>query len=707
MIELPLVDLCPYKGKPMSTLKNAPAAPTRPQELSQHGITRIDNYYWMRDRNDPETLKYLRAESDYLEEVMQHTKLLQEKLFAEMKGRLKEADATVPEKRGGYFHYERHEPGKQYPIFCRKKESLDAPEEILLDQNELAKGKIFCSISGIQTSPDGKKLAYLADFDGDEVYTLYFKNLETGEYYPETISNVLASAYERFGVEWANDSRTVFYVTLDDTLRPDKFFRHVVGSDPNEDVLILYETDDEYYLFFDKTPDDAFITTYHISTNTHEYRFMDANDPASELRILQPRIEGLDYQAAHHKGKFFIIHNDHAKNFKLSVTSVESPGRENWRDIIPHREDVLLEGMEVFENFLVLYERQDGLRQFRISGADGVSNVHYVEFPEGAYSVYPEGNSTFNTNLLRLKYSSLITPNTIADIHMDTGEWEIKKVDDIPSGFDKSRYALERIHATTSDGTQVPLTIAYRRDMQNKDGVNPALMYAYGSYGSTIDPYFDSNRFSLIDRGFVYAIAHVRGGYDMGRDWYDQGKMKHKRNSFTDFIACSEHLIKEGYVAKDKLAIQGGSAGGLLVGACLTMRPDLFKAVIAKVPFMDVVTTMGDPSIPLTKQEYTQWGNSDDKEMFDYMLTYSPYDNLRAADYPNLLITTGMNDPRVAFWEPAKFTAKLRELKTDDNLVIFYVNFDSGHAGASGRFDFIKEIALDYAFLFDRLSIKA
>jgi len=689
----------------MNKSKHAPAAPKRPHELTQHGITRIDNYFWMRDRNDPETLKYLRAESDYLEEVMQHTKPLQERLFSEMKGRLKETDSTVPEKRGGYFHYERQEPGKQYPVFCRKKGTLDAQEEILLDQNELAKDKSFCSISGIKTSPDGTKLAYLADFEGNEVYTLYFKNLETGEYYPETIGNVLASAYDRFGVEWANDNKTIFYVTLDDTLRPYKFFRHLVGSDPKTDVLILHETDDEYYLFFDKTADDAFITTYHMSTNTREYRFMDASDPASELKILQPRIEGLDYQAAHHKGKFFIVHNDNAKNFKLSVAPVTAPGRENWKEVTPHREDVLVEGVETFENFVVVHERKGGLRQFRISDTDGIGNVRYVPFPEESYSVHPEGNSTFNTNLLRLKYSSLITPNTIVDVHMDTGEWEIKKEDEIPSGFDKSLYTLERIHATASDGTKVPMTIAYRKQMQKKDGTNPALMYGYGSYGSTIDPYFDSNRFSLIDHGFVYAIAHVRGGYDMGRNWYDQGKMEHKRNSFTDFIACSEHLIKEGYVAKDKLAIQGGSAGGLLVGACMTMRPDLFKAVIAKVPFMDVVTTMGDPSIPLTKQEYTQWGNSDDKKMFDYMLTYSPYDNLRATDYPNLLITTGMNDPRVAFWEPAKFAAKLRELKTDNNLVIFYVNFASGHAGASGRFDFIKEVSLEYAFLFDRLGV--
>ncbi|NOH03768.1 MAG: S9 family peptidase [Chloroflexi bacterium] len=683
------------------TKKNFPIAPKHPRELTQHGVTRIDNYYWMRDKDDPETMKYLRAESDYLEEMMQHTKPLQAALFAEMKGRIQETDSTVPEKRGGYFYYERHEQGKQYPIFCRKKGTLDSPEEIILDQNELAEGKPFCNVSGMAVSPDGTMLAYVADFGGREVYTLYVKDLTSGKYLSDVIENVSASAYDRYGVEWANDNKTLFYITLDETLRPYKLFRHTLGADPKDDVLIFHETDTAYYLFCNKTRDDALITTYHYSTTTREVRFLDANDPASELRILQPRIPGLEYSAAHHKGKFFIVHNDDAKNFKLSVAPVATPGREHWQEVIPHREDVLVDHVDTFEDYIVVHERKGGLKQFRISVADGVSSVSYVPFPEPAYSVHPEGNHEFKTNILRLKYSSLITPNSVIDVHMDTGEWEVKKEDVVPSGYDKSNYALERIHAAAPDGTKVPISIAYRRDLQKRDGTNPALMYGYGAYGATIDPYFDSNRFSLIDRGFVYAIAHIRGGYDMGRDWYEQGKMEHKRNSFTDFIACAEHLIREGYAARDKFAIQGASAGGLLVGACMTMRPDLFKAVIAKVPFMDVVTTMSDPTVPLTLQEYDQWGNPENKEAFEYMLSYSPYDNIRAADYPNLLITTGLNDPRVAFWEPAKFAAKLREMKTDDNLVVFYVNYDSGHAGASGRYDYLKEIALDYAFLLD------
>ncbi|KAA0284655.1 MAG: S9 family peptidase [Chloroflexi bacterium] len=689
----------------MSKTRNAPSAPKRRHEMTQHGVTRIDDYYWMRDRNDPETMKYLRAESDYLEEVMGHTKPLQERLFSEMKGRIQETDSTVPEKRGDYFHYERHEEGKQYPIFCRRYKSLDADEEILLDQNQLAEGKAFCGISGFETSPDGTKLAYVADFEGSEVFTLYIKDLLSGEYFPETIGNVSGSAYEHFGVEWANDNKTIFYITLDETLRPDKLFRHIIGTDPKDDMMILHEADETFHLYVHRTRDRALIMTYHYSTDTREIRFLDANDPTGGFRILQPRIEGLDYNAAHHKGRFFIVHNDGAKNFKVSVTSAVAPNKENWKEIIPHREDVLVDYLDTFENHLVVYERKGGLRQIRISDADGISNVRYVKFPEPSYNAHPEGNPEFKTNLLRLKYSSLITPNTTVDVHMDTGEWEIKKVDEV-RGFDKTNYQLERIHAIAADGTKVPVTIAYRKDLQKKDGANPALMYGYGSYGATIDPYFDSNRFSLIDRGFVYAVTHIRGGYDMGRDWYEQGRMEHKRKTFTDFIACAEHLIQEGYVAKDKLAIQGASAGGLLVGACMTMRPDLFKAVIAKVPFVDVVTTMNDPSIPLTTQEYDQWGNPEDKKMFEYMLSYSPYDNLTATDYPNLLITTGLNDPRVAFWEPAKFMAKLRELKTDDNLAVFYVNYNSGHAGASGRFDYIREIALDYAFLLDRFNLE-
>jgi len=688
-------------------MNSFPVAPRHPHEITQHGQTRIDNYYWMRNREDPEVMKHLRAESDYLEEVMQHTKPLQEQLFSEMKGRIKETDSTVPEKRGGYLYYERTEEGRQYPVFCRRKESeenpLDNPEEILLDQNALAEGRSFCSVGAFSISPDGDKLAYSVDFGGREIYTLHIKDLRTGTLYPETIENILGSAYEHGGVEWSNDNGTIFYVTLDEAQRPYKLYRHKPGTDPKEDVLVFHEADETFFLFVIKTRDDAYIMTYHLSTTMREMRFVSADAIDAELQVLQPRTKDLEYIAAHHKGSFFIVNNDGAKNFKLSVASVDQPGMENWREILPHRLDVLVEDVETFEDYIVVCERKGGLKQIRISAPDGLRDVKYVQFPEPAYSVYFENNPDFKTDLLRFKYSSLITPNSVIDYHMDSGEWDLKKEDEIPSGHDKTKYILERIQATAPDGSQVPLSIVYRKDLR-RDGSNPALLYGYGSYGATIDSFFAASRFSLLDRGFVFAIGHIRGGSDMGREWYDNGKMLHKKNTFIDFIACAEHLIKEGFTSKEKLAILGGSAGGLLVGACLTMRPDLFKAVICKVPFVDVVSTMSDPTIPLTTLEYDQWGNPQEKEYFDYMMSYSPYDNIRATEYPHMLITTGLNDPRVAYWEPAKFTAKLRELKTDNNMIMLYTNYDSGHAGASGRYDFLKEVALDYAFLIDKLT---
>ena len=684
-------------------MNSFPLAPKRPHTITQHGQTRIDDYYWMRNRADPEVKKYLRAESDYLEEVMQHTKPLQEKLFSEMKGRIKETDSTVPEKRGGYFYYERTEAGKQYPIFCRRKDLSNGPEEILLDQNTLAEGKSFCSVGAYSESPDGNKLAYSVDNEGREIYNLHIKDLINGKLYPETIENISGSAYEHGGVEWAKDNETFFYITLDDAQRPYKLHRHKLGTDPAQDALVFHEADETFFLFMLKTRDNAYIMTYHYSTTMREMRFLSADAPNEELRVLQPRTKDLEYFAAHHKGTFFIVNNENAKDFKLSAAPVDNPGKENWKEIIPHRPGVLVDLVETFEDFVVVSERMGGLKQLRISAPDGLSNVKYVPFSEPAYSFYFENNPEFKTNLLRFKYSSLITPYSVIDYHMDTGEWEIKKEDEIPSGYDKTRYALERIHATAPDGTRVPMSVVYRKDLK-KDGNNPALLYGYGSYGATIDAFFDSNRFSLLDRGFVFAIGHIRGGSDMGREWYENGKLLNKKNTFTDFIACAEHLVKEGFTSKEKIAIQGGSAGGLLVGACVTMRSDLFKAVICKVPFVDVVTTMSDPTIPLTTLEYDQWGNPDDKDYFDYMMSYSPYDNIRATEYPHMLLTTGLNDPRVAYWEPAKFVAKLREVKKDNNLIIFYTNYDSGHAGASGRYDHLKEIALDYAFLIDKLT---
>src|SRR6266498_1260372 len=641
-----------------------PTAPKRPYPITQHGQTRIDNYYWMRDRADPEVLKYLHAENDYLEEIMGHTKSLQETLYAEMRARIKETDSSVPEKRGEYFYYSRNEEGKQYQIYCRKKASLDSREEILLDQNELAQGKAFCSVGALTVSPDGNKLAYSLDVEGGEVYTIYVKDLVTGALFPESIPNTFSSVYFHTGVEWGNDSQTLFYLTLDESERPDKIFRHRIGDDPQTDGLVFHEAE-------------------------------------GELRVLSQRKDGVEYLAAHHAGDFYVVTNDQAENFKLMKVSVNALEVENWEEIIPHRDDVLIDYVDTFKEYLIVYERRNGLRQIRISPFGAMSNVRYIEFPEPAYSVDPENNPEFDTNVLRFTYSSPITPHSVIDYHMDTGQWELIK-QDIPGGYDRTQYATERIHATALDGKQIPMTIVYKKDLK-KDGNNPTLLYGYRSYGSVIDADFNSHRLSLLDRGFIFAVGHIRGGSDLGRAWYESGRMLNKKNSFTDFIACAEHLIQEGFTSNKKLAILGGSAGGLLVSACLTMRPDLFQAVINKVAFVDVVTTMSDPTIPLTSLEWDEWGNPQVREHFEYMLSYSPYDNVRATAYPHMLITAGLNDPRVAYWEPAKFAAKLRELKTDNNLLLLHTNYEAGHAGASGRYDHIKEVAIDFAFLIDRL----
>ena len=679
-----------------------PIAPKRPHTITQHGETRVDDYFWLRNREDPEVQKYLTAQMDYLDEITGHTKPLQEALFSEMKARIQETDSTVPEKRGGYWYYQRTEAGQQYPIFCRRKDSAESPEEILLDQNVLAEGKTFCSVSGFAVSPDGNTLAYAVDYDGDEVYTVYFKDLVNHSLYAEAIPNTLGSVYGRMGLEWANDSVTIFYATLDATKRPCKLFRHRVGTDPAQDALILHEADEHYFLYFFKSRDDAYIMIYLQSTLTTEMRFLSADQPSGELQVIAPRESGIEYYATHHSGVFFIATNEGAKNFKLMKTAVTNLDKAHWQEVIPHRADVMLEGIDAFENYLVLQERKDGLKQIRISGADGVNAVKYVAFPEPAYYFELEDNSVFESNLLRFKYSSLITPYTIVDVHLDTGAWEIKKVDALKN-YNQADYAIERIFATAPDGTQVPMSVAYKKSLQ-LDGSNPTLLHGYGAYGANLDAEFIPHRLSLLDRGFVFAVGHIRGGSDLGRAWYEDGKVLKKKNSFTDFIACAEHLIEKGFTSKEKLAIYGVSAGGLLVTACMVMRPDLYKAVIAKVPFVDVINSISDPTIPLTTHEYDEWGNPvDNKEHYEYMLSYSPYDNIKATAYPNLLLTGGWNDPRVPYWEPAKFAAKLRELKTDDNLLLLKTNFHAGHAGSSGRYDYLKEVAFEYVFLIDRL----
>lgn len=678
-----------------------PIAPKKPHHIAQHGETRVDDYFWLRQRENPEVMNYLLAEMKYLEEAMGHTKPLQDALFFEMKERIQETDSTVPAKRGGYWYYQRTEAGRQYPIFCRKKDSPESPEEILLDQNALAEGKVFCSVSAFAVSPDGNKLAYSVDYGGDETYTIHIKDLATNEEFPETIPNAHGSVYFHTGVEWANDNETIFYATLDEAKRPFRLHRHRIGTDPAQDVLVHSEEDETYFLMFHKTRDDRYILIDLHSTLTTETRYLSADRPEEEPKVLSPRAHGIEYYAAHHKGYFFIITNENAKNFKLVKAPVERSSREHWEEVLPHRPDVMLTWLDAFENHLVLYERRGGLQQIRISDADAAGNARYVTFPEPAYHFEPESNYEFDADKLRIKYSSLVTPHSIIDIHLGSGEWELKKEEQV-IGYDKSQYVCDMIHATAPDGKQIPISIAYKKGLQ-LDGNNPTLLHGYGAYGATLEAEFASNRVSLLERGFVYAIGHVRGSSTLGREWYEDGKTLKKRNSFTDFIACAEHLVKEGYTSKDKLAIMGVSAGGLLVTASMTMRPDLFKAVIAKVPFVDAINSMSDPTIPLTTHEYDEWGNPAIKEHYEYMMSYSPYDNVKETEYPNLLLTAGFNDPRVGYWEPAKFAAKLRERKTDDNLLLLKTNFHAGHAGSSGRYEFLKEVAFEYAFLIDRL----
>ncbi|WKZ49312.1 MAG: S9 family peptidase [Anaerolineales bacterium] len=678
-----------------------PIAPKRPYSITQHGETRVDDYFWLRNREDPEVMKFLTAQMDYLEERMGYTKPLQDSLFAEMKGRIQETDSTVPEKRGGYWYYSRTEAGKQYPIFCRKKESLENPEEILLDQNALGEGKSFCSVGALSVSPDGNKLAYSFDFEGNETFTIRIMDLVSGKHFDESIPNTSGSVYELGGVEWANDNEHIFYITLDAALRPDKFYRHKIGTDATADTLLFHEIDESFFLWMHKSRDDKFIMTYHYSTTTREMRFIDADKPESELRVVQPRIEGLEYFAAHHKGRFFIVNNENARNFKVSAAPVENSGKENWKELLPHRADTLVEGVSTFENFIIVRERKDGLQQLRICAPDDLNSMSYVRFPEPAYQIEFAENSVFETDIVRFYYSSLVTPHTVVDFHMDSGEWETRKTYKI-EGYDQNDFVTERIFATAEDGTRIPISIAYKKSVK-LDGLNPTLLHGYGAYGANMDVDFSSNRVSLLDRGFVFAIGHVRGGSEMGRAWYENGKLQHKKNSFTDLIACAERLIEAGFTSKEKLAIYGVSAGGLLVTASMVMRPDLFGAVIAKVPFVDVINSLSDPTIPLTTLEYNEWGNPANKEQYEYMMSYSPYDNLQAREYPHLLLTGGFNDPRVAYWEPAKFAAKLGELKSDDNLLLLKTNFNAGHAGASGRYDFMKEVAFEFTFLIEAL----
>jgi len=678
----------------VSPIALPPIAAQQSQVLSLHGDDRVDPYFWLRHRDDPNTIAYLNAENDYTEAMMAHTEALQTTLYDEILARIQETDLSVPYRQGDYYYYSRTETGKAYPIYCRKAGALDAPEELLLDQNTLAEGYDFFDLGLLAVSPNHQILAYAVDTSGSERYTLLFLNLTTGQLYPETI---LETGY---GFAWGNDNQTVFYTLVDEANRPFKLLRHQLGSAVSDDELVYHETDDSYYLSVGKTRSDAYILLDLHSKITSEVHYLDANQPEGKFQVIQPRSSGIEYQVEHHSDSFYIVTNDEALNFKLMQTPVTAPTKDHWRLVIPHREAVLLEGVSAFAKHLVIYEREAGLptvrvRQF-VNGEE-----HYIDFPDPTYDVDEGSNPEFDTDTLRFNYASLVTPRSVFDYNLETQVRELKKETPVLGGYDRTQYASERLMATATDGSQVPISIVYKKGMA-KDGKNPLLLTGYGSYGFSYPATFSSTRLSLLERGVVVAIAHIRGGSEMGRQWYEDGKFLNKKNTFTDFIACGEHLIAQGWTATEHLAILGGSAGGLLLGVVMNLRPDLCKAVVAHVPFVDVVTTILDDHLPLSIIEREEWGDPNDRTFYDYMKSYSPYDNVEAKAYPNVLITAGLNDSRVAYWEPAKWTAKLRSLKTDDNRLLLKTNMGAGHGGASGRYDSLRETAFEYAFLFDQ-----
>jgi oligopeptidase B len=685
--------------------RKAEVGPTPPvaekvaKEFHEFEGTRVDNYYWLKERENPKVVEYLKAENEYLKAVMKPTEELQEKLYRELVGRIKQTDMSVPYRDNGYYYYSRYEEGKEYPVYCRKKENLEAPEEILINANEMAEGQPFFSVIGLEVSPDNTLLAYAVDTVSRRLYRQHFKDLKSGRALADEIPDTLGV------VAWANDNQTVFYTLKDTTtLRPYKIMKHRLGTSTSEDQEVYAEDDETFntMVYKSKSKDVIFIASE--STLSSEYRFLDADEPEGMFRVVEPRRRDHEYQVEHFRDRLYIRTNDQAKNFRLMETSLNTPAREHWTEVIPHRDDVFLEGFEIFNDFLVAEERKAGLTQIRIIRWQDRAE-HGLDFGEPTYMASIGVNPEFDTEWLRFNYSSLTTPNSTYDYNMNSREKKLMKQQEVLGGFRSENYQSERLFAAAADGVKVPISLVYRKGME-KNGDNPTLEYGYGSYGASSDPYFDSSIISLLDRGFIYALVHIRGGSEMGRAWYEDGKLLNKKNTFTDFIACAEYLIAEKYTRPEKLFAQGGSAGGLLMGAVVNMRPDLFKGVIAEVPYVDVITTMLDPSIPLTTGEYDEWGNPNIKEYYDYMLSYSPYDNVAAKNYPAMLVTTGLHDSQVQYWEPAKWVAKLRALKTDRNPLLLYTNMDAGHGGASGRFRRYRETAFEFAFILELAKIK-
>ncbi len=676
----------------------APVAPQKPHIRVLHGDTVVDNYYWLNDffKKGPDSsavIEYLEAENAYTETLMKGTEALQTKLFDEMKGRIKEQDESVPYFKNGYYYYSRTEEGEQYFKFCRKKGSLDAPEEVLLDVDALAEGYPYYAAGGFNVSPDNKLLAYGVDTVSRRQYTIHIKNLETGAILADAIPGTSG------GSAWANDNQTLFY-TLNNpsTLLTEKIMRHTLGTVGDADEVVYHERDATNYIDVSKSKSGKFIYIYSGGTLSSETRYLDADDPKGTFTVFQPRIPEVLYSVTALEDRFLILTNQNAQNFKLMECPFGQTGQEHWKEVIPHRTDVLLEDVDEFKDFLVVSERKDGLIQLGIRNLED-GTAHYLDFGEEAYTAYPLGNPEYNTATLRYGYTSLTTPSSTYDYDMVSRQKTLLKQQEVVGGYQLADYTTERLYATAEDGARIPISLVYKKGFK-KDGKAPLLLYGYGAYSVTMDPSFSSGRLSLLDRGFVYAIAHIRGGQEMGRQWYEDGKMLKKKNTFTDFIDCGRFLVDQQYTSPDHLYAMGGSAGGLLMGAVANMAPDLWRGIVAQVPFVDVVNTMLDESIPLTTNEYDEWGNPNDREAYEYIKSYSPYENIEAKAYPNMLVTTGLHDSQVQYFEPAKWVAKLRATKKDNNVLLLKTEMEYGHGGASGRFDYLKDVALVYAFLF-------
>lgn len=680
-----------------------PVAKKIPHELTLHNDTRIDNYYWMRlsdeqkvaeqpDTQTQDVLDYLNAENDYTSQMLAETDTLQEKLYQEMVGRISQKDESVPEFQNGYFYYSRYEEGKEYPIYCRKKGSLEATEEIILDENQLAEGFDYYHAAGLTVSPDNKLLAFAQDTLSRRIYTIRFKNLETGEFLKDEIT------YAEAGFAWASDNKTVFYTSKNKvSLLSEEIKRHELGTDESADQVVYQEKDPSYYIGCYRSKSGKYIIIYSSSTLSSDYQILKADEPKGAFKSFTLRERDHKYYIEHFEDKFYVRTNWEAINFRLMEVKEGNTAKANWKEVMAHRPEVLLQNMEVFSHYLALEERTNGLNNIRIinqqSGED-----YYIPMDEKAYATSIYYSEEFDTEVIRYNYSSLITPNSVFDFNMRTHERELKKQTEVVGGHNPSLYEVERIMVKVRDGKEVPVSLVYKKGFK-KDGSQPMLLYGYGSYGISIDASFSPSRLSLLDRGFAFAIAHIRGSQTMGRAWYEEGKMMNKMNTFNDFIDCGKFLVAEKYTSSERLFAMGGSAGGLLMGAVANMAPDLFKGIVAIVPFVDVVTTMSDPTIPLTTNEYDEWGNPENEESYKYMKTYSPYDNVEAKAYPNMLVMTGFFDSQVQYWEPAKWVAKLREMKTDDNLLLLNTNMEAGHGGASGRFKAYRDIALEYAFI--------